>query len=161
METSSVGCHILTALLVPHFNSFHHIIVFRGVDANCRSDGEAVAQNILSVDVSFMGVVGSKTVGGVQIVGRAAVGDNVHRTAQRIAAEPCGHHSLVDFDVLDEVHRQAGESHTGTLGVERHTIDEVTDGVARHTVNTKVEVGAYSTLLPYFHACGAVHQTTE
>ena len=57
VEAPSVGGHILTAFLVPHLNTFHHIVVFRGVDSDCGADGEAIAKHILSVEVAFVRVV--------------------------------------------------------------------------------------------------------
>ena len=90
------------------------------------------------------------------VIAGAAVRDDVHGAAQCIAAETGGNHAFIDFDPVDDVHGKVRQRHAGTFGVERHPVEEIADGVARHAVDGEVEVAADTALLPDPDAGGPV-----
>ena len=85
-----------------------------------------------------------------------AAGDYIDRPAQGIAAEAGGDYALVNLDAFDEVDGQIGEGDARALGIERHTVEEIADRVAAHSVDREVEVAAYAALLADAYAGGAV-----
>ena len=89
---------------------------------------------------------GTDAVGKIEIVAGAAARDDVHGAAQRVAAEAGGNHTFVYFHAVDDVHGQVGQRHAGPLGVERHPVEEIADGVAAHPVDRQVEFAAYPAL---------------
>ena len=161
VEASTVCLDILPALLVPNFDATHHVVVLRIVDADGRADGKSVLQYILSAEVAPMGMEGADAVACIEIVHLLAVGDDVHGTSQCIAAEPRRHNALVDLYMVDEVDGQICQRHARAFCVQRHAVNEVADGIARHAVDAQVEVRAHTAFFANLHTSRAVHQCAQ
>ena len=82
----------------------------------------------------------TQTVTDIEVVGMLPVGDNIDGTAQGIATQPSRYHTLVNLNVVNQVYGQIGQGHARTFRVERYTVDEIAHGIARHTIDAKVEV---------------------
>ena len=147
--------------LIPHLHVFHHVVVLRVVDTEGRTDDDSVLQRILCIEFTAVGVKGAQTVADIEVVGMFPVGDDIDGTAQGIATQPCRYHTLVDLDMVYQVHRQIGQRHARAFRVERHAVDEIAHGIARHTIDAQVEVGAYSALFTHLHTRRSVNDTVQ
>ena len=148
VETRQVLDHESGPVFVAHFHVAHQVVVLRIVRAQDGfEDQSGLLAGILGVEICLVGMEGADAVGKIEIVAGAAARDDVHGAAQCVAAEAGGNHALVDFHTVDDVHGQVGQRHAGSLGVERHPVEEIADGVAAHPVDRQVELTADPALL--------------
>ena len=161
VEAATVSLHVCSRLFVPHFNVLHHVVVLRITQPEAGTYHQSVLHYILPREVCPVGVERPDAVGGVEIVDFLPVRHDVHCSAQRVGAEPCGHHTLVNLNMIDHVDRQIGQRDVASFCVQRHTVEEVSHGVARHAVDAQVEVGAHTTLFTYLHASRAVDNAVQ
>ena len=161
MESTALLGYVSAGSLVPHLDVFHHVVVFRVVDAECRTDGQPVLQHVLRIQVTAVRVVRPHAVRRIQIVRPLPVRHDVDGSAQGVRAEPRGHHALVYLDMVYQVHGQISQRHLRTLRVQGNTVQEVAHRIARHAVNRQVEIAAYTAFLADLHTRRTVHNAVQ
>ena len=108
-----------------------------------------------------MGVKGTYAIRGIEVVCLLAIGHHVDGSSQGIATEPRRYYTFIYLYMVNHTDGQIGQCDARAFCVERHTIDEVSHGIARHSVDAQVEVAAQSTFLAYLHTCCMVNQTVQ
>lgn len=139
VEAREIPPDEVVRLLIPDRHPLHRIVIPTGETAQRgakRKPARCVA--ILSVQICTDGAKGAKSQGGIQEARPALLGDDIHRSPERIHPQLRGDHALVDLYSVNDIGRQRLEVKATPAGGERNPIDEVADRLTTETIDRQL-----------------------
>ena len=141
MESLALSVVEDLSFCIPQLNVLHLVVVLREVDSQGRTYQDArLRQFILSVHIHDIRVERPSAYRGIQEVVDAFVCHQVDGTSQSIASQIGRYYTFVHLYMVDHIHGDIGQCHLDAFRIERYAVDEITNGVARHTIERQFEV---------------------
>ena len=104
---------------------------------------------------------GTDTVGDIQIVLLLLLRNDIDGASQCICTQTGRYYSFINFNPVYDIDRQIRQWNTAAFCIQWYSVQKITYGITRHSIDGEVEVRANSAFLSHLNARCTVHQVVE